>query len=227
MISFFRSRGLELAAVIVILTVISVAQGGISYTMAYGTLRNILPRDSSLLATVLVTVRFGLMSVMVVLWALKRKQALFRLIVIANGIFTFALLTHTIALVTVLFGSASEAAHALILDVALMATSNVLIFSIWYWIIDPPGVEEIPRANDKWNFLFPQRANDLPHFELWVPRYPDYLFVAFMTSLAFSPTDTLPLTRRAKMLMLLQAFISFVTLVGIAGGAIGILTGGK
>ena len=52
-------------------------------------------------------------------------------------------------------------------------------------------------------------------------------FVAFTTSLAFSPTDTIPLTRRAKMLMLLQAIISLVTLTGIAGSAINILGGGK
>ena len=61
----------------------------------------------------------------------------------------------------------------------------------------------------------------------WVPRYADYLFVAFTTSFAFSPTDTLPLTRRAKMLMQLQAAISVVTLTGVAGSAINILAGAK
>ena len=53
------------------------------------------------------------------------------------------------------------------------------------------------------------------------------LFVAFTTSFAFSPTDTLPLTRRAKMLMQLQAAISVVTLTGVAGSAINILAGAK
>ena len=86
---------------------------------------------------------------------------------------------------------------------------------------------EIPRADEPWDFLFPQRASSLPHYQSWVPRYADYLFVAFTTSFAFSPTDTLPLTRRAKMLMLLQAAISVVTLTGIAGSAINILAGGK
>jgi uncharacterized membrane protein len=55
----------------------------------------------------------------------------------------------------------------------------------------------------------------------------DYLYVAFTTSVAFSPTDTLPLTRRAKVLMLLQATISLVTLTGIAGSAINILAGSR
>ena len=223
MIAFFRDRGLWSAAVVLILFVISLAQGGISYTMAYGALRDFLPIDRSLQATMLVALRFGLMAVLVVLWTLKRKQALFSFIIIANTLFTLALLVHTCALVAVLFGSSSAAVNALMVDVTLMAASNILIFSIWYWIIDAPGIEETPRADEPWHFLFPQRGGSLPHYEAWVPRYVDYLFVAFTTSFAFSPTDTLPLTRRAKMLMLLQAIVSVVTLTGIAGSVINIL----
>lgn len=59
----------------------------------------------------------------------------------------------------------------------------------------------------------------------WSPRYTDYLYLAFTASFAFSPTDTMPLTRRAKMLMLLQALISIVTITGIAGSAINIVAG--
>jgi uncharacterized membrane protein len=55
--------------------------------------------------------------------------------------------------------------------------------------------------------------------------YWDYLCLAFTTSFAFSPTDTMPLTRRAKMLMLLQSAISIITLTAIAGSAINILAG--
>jgi hypothetical protein len=94
-----------------------------------------------------------------------------------------------------------------------MATSNILIFSVWYWLIDPPGIDG-SRAGEPWDFLFPQRSSPLPHYDGWVAHYADYVFVAFTTSFAFSPTDTLPLTRRAKMLMLLQAAVSVVTLTG-------------
>ena len=225
--SYFHARGPWLATVVAIMFAVSVAQGGISYTMAFGPLRDLLPRDRSVVATILVILRFGLVALMAALWTLRRKHALFRLIVIANGFFTLALLIHTSALIAVLFGSASEAVDALMLDVALMAVSNILIFSIWYWIIDPPGIEESARADAPWDFLFPQRGSSLPHYESWVPRYWDYLFLAFTTSFAFSPTDTLPLTQRAKMLMLLQAAISVVTLTGVAGSAINILAGGK
>ena len=111
----------------------------------------------------------------------------------------------------------------MLIDAALMSVSNILIFSIWYWIIDPPGVEDAPHEETPWAFLFPQRGSSLPHYERWRPSYADYLFVAFTTSFAFSPTDALPLTRMAKMLMLLQAAISVVVVLGIAGGAINAL----
>ena len=60
-------------------------------------------------------------------------------------------------------------------------------------------------------FCFHSGASSLPHYESWAPRYADYLFVAFTNSFAFSPIATLPLTRRAKLVMLLQAAISVVT----------------
>jgi uncharacterized membrane protein len=85
---------------------------------------------------------------------------------------------------------------------------------------------ETDDGGEPWAFLFPQRGASLPHYEAWQPHYLDYLFLAFTTSFAFSPTDTLPLTRTAKMLMLLQAAVSVVTLTGIAGSAVNILSGG-
>lgn len=225
MMTFFRDRGVWLATVVLVMFAISLLQGAISYTLAFGPLWGLLPRDPSVLATVLLTLRSGLVAVIVLLWALKRKHALFLTVILANAAFTLALMVHTIALLAVLFGFASEALHGLILDVTLMSVANILIFSIWYWVVDAPGVEDIPRADEPWDFLFPQRGTSLPHYKSWVPRYADYLFIAFTTSFAFTPTDTPPLTRRAKMLMLLQGAISVVTLTGIAGSAINILAG--
>jgi hypothetical protein len=225
--TLFSDRSSSLALVVLIMLVVSIGQTGISYTMAFGALSALLPRDRASIATSLAVLRFGLVALMAILWALRRKHALFHLIVIANALFTLALLVQTSSLISALFGGASEAVNALLLDVVLMATSNILIFSVWYWLVDPPGIEDEPRADRPWDLLFPQRSSPLPHYEGWIPRYADYLFVAFTTSFAFSPTDTLPLTRRAKMLMLLQAAISVVTLTGVAGSAINILAGAK
>jgi hypothetical protein len=204
--------------------VLSLGQAGISYSVTFGALRNV-PRSG--MVTALLVLRFSLIAAMIVLWMAKRKHLLFRVIIVANAFFTVALLSHTNALMAALFGHASGAIGALMFNIVLMVVSNILIFSIWYWIIDPPGVEEVHRTDEPWDFLFPQRGSSLPHYETWAPRYTDYLYLAFTTSFAFSPTDTLPLSRRAKMLMLLQSVISAVTLTGIAGGAINILAGSK
>src|ERR1700751_4162385 len=152
--TFFRDRGSSLALVMLIMFAVSLGQTGISYTMAFGALSGLLPRDRSGIATSLAILRFGLVALMAVLWALRRKHALFRLIVIANALFTLALLIQTSSLVSALFGGASEAVNALLLDVALMATSNILIFSVWYWLIDPPGIEDDLRSDEPWDFLF-------------------------------------------------------------------------
>ncbi|MFN8469547.1 MAG: hypothetical protein U0X20_28590 [Caldilineaceae bacterium] len=166
-----------------------------------------------------------LMAATVVLWLINRKRSLFRVIIITNGVLTMGLLVNMVALLAVLTGFSAQAIKTLLVDVVLMALTNVLIFSIWYWIIDPPGVEETQRQDEPWDFLFPQRAATLPYYESWAPRYTDYIYLAFTASFAFSPTDTMPLTRRAKLLMLLQAVISIITLTGIAGSAINILAG--
>lgn len=221
---FLRERGRGLALVVGVLAIISLLQGGLSYSLVLGSFRDRL-NLTPLLTILQWLVRGGLLVLAGTLWMLKQKRALFRVIIVANAFFTAILLPDVGFLLSVLSGSTPRAAAALLTDVALIAASNILIFSIWYWIIDPPGVIEGEDTHLPWAFLFPQRASVLPHYESWVPHYLDYLFVAFTTSFAFSPTDTLPLTRTAKLLMIAQATISVVTLTGIAGAAINILAG--
>ena len=222
---FVRERGLALAIVIGVGVIISLSQGGLSYSVLVGPLRDRFNVEGPLLAALHWLVRAGLLILAGTFWTLKRKRAVFRVIIVANAFFTAILLNDVAFLFSVLSGSNSRAAVTLLADVALIAASNILIFSIWYWIIDPPGVIEGEDADQPWAFLFPQRSSVLPRYESWVPRYVDYLFIAFTTSFAFSPTDALPLTRTAKTLMMAQAVISIVTLTGIAGAAINILAG--
>jgi hypothetical protein len=99
---------------------------------------------------------------------------------------------------------------------------NVLTFSLLYWQIDRDGPEA--RANNtspRPDWLFPQDGapKDVPPD--WRPTFVDYLFLGYST--AFSPTDALPLTARAKMLMMLESAISRVTIVVVASRAINIL----
>jgi hypothetical protein len=212
--------------VVLVLIIISLLQEGISYSTAFGKLDIYLSGTRyGVLSSLWLIFRGVLVVIIIGLWLMNRKRQVFKTIIIANALFTFGLLANMVALVVVLFSFSTQAIKTLLGDVVLLAISNILIFSIWYWIIDPPGVEDTRREDAPWEFLFPQRGQSLPFYQSWEPRYTDYIFLAFTTSFAFSPTDALPLTRRAKLLMLLQSTVSIITLTGIAGSAINILAG--
>jgi hypothetical protein len=105
---------------------------------------------------------------------------------------------------------------------------NVLIFSLLYWQIDRGGPEARVRgagnAGTRPDWLFPQEgapAEDVPPG--WKPAFVDYLFLGYSTATAFSTTDVMPLTSRAKLLMMLESTISLATIVVVAARAINIL----
>jgi len=100
--------------------------------------------------------------------------------------------------------------------------SNVLVFASWYWRLDAggPNQRDLRGAHTEGAFLFPQMTlGDRD----WMPGFVDYLFLAFNTSTAFSPTDVPVLSRWAKGLMMVQSTISLSTLVLLAARAVNIL----
>ncbi len=222
--NFIRTRSASLTMVVFILLITLLLQAGVSYGSMFGKLEQFIPGfRHPLIASAWLVLRFTLMLLIFILWFLNKKRPLFKLIIYFNGLLTIGLLMNLTALGDVLLGISAEAIKTLLVGIVFMLITNILVFSIWYWIIDPPGVEESPRDDQPWDFLFAQRAGPLPHYDSWAPRYTDYIYLAFTTSFAFSPTDTLPLTRRAKLLMLLQSTISIITLTALAGGALNIL----
>jgi hypothetical protein len=225
---FIRNRSASLSMVVLVLFIIGFLQGSISYSISFGKLDNILAwLNQGVLPVLAFLVRGSLLFMVLVLWIMNRKQVLFKVIILTNTVFTLGLLLNMVSLLDILRGVVYQKVESLLLDVILLAIANILLFSIWYWLIDPPGVDGSVRDDEPWDFLFPQRAQFIPNYENWAPRYTDYIYLAFTTSFAFSPTDTLPLTRRAKLFMLLQSTISIITLTAIAGAAINILAGGS
>jgi uncharacterized membrane protein len=101
---------------------------------------------------------------------------------------------------------------------------NVIVFALWYWEFDRGG--PAARANGRKpvpDFLFPQmQAGDLAP-EDWEPRFVDYFYVSFTNATAFSPTDTMPMSRWAKLTMLLQSAVSLVTVALVVARAVNIL----
>lgn len=108
---------------------------------------------------------------------------------------------------------------------ALIWVANVVTFALWYWEIDGGGpAQRHPGRHASTDFTFPQRQlGDDDMVEGWSPGFIDYLFLAFNTSTAFSPTDTAVLSRRAKLLMMLQSAISLLVLAILAARAINTL----
>jgi hypothetical protein len=108
--------------------------------------------------------------------------------------------------------------------------SNILVFASWYWRLDGGGPNERDRrkTHQVGAFLFPQMTmTEELRKELgqhpWSPGFVDYLFLAFNTSTAFSPTDVPVLSRWAKIMMIVQSAISLAALALVAARAVNIL----
>ena len=104
--------------------------------------------------------------------------------------------------------------------------TNVIVFSLWYWEFDRGGPAERAAGSPiSASFAFPENATPELAPAGWGPRYPDYLYLSFTNSTAFSPTDTLPLRTWAKMTMMVQSIVSLVIAILVLARAINVLPG--
>lgn len=119
----------------------------------------------------------------------------------------------------------SQNGGAILIDALLIWLSSLLTFSLWHWIIDRNGpiARELARNETRYDLLFPQYQSAIPGWEKWTPKFLDYVFFSFFTSTGFSPADTLPLTKRAKLLMMIEASISLVIIGMVASRAISLI----
>jgi hypothetical protein len=102
--------------------------------------------------------------------------------------------------------------------------TNVIVFGLWYWEFDRGGpAARALGINPYPDFQFPQMTSPEMAPPHWEPQFADYLYVAFTNAAAFSPTDTMPLSRWAKLAMTLQSAISIVTVALIVARAVNIL----
>jgi hypothetical protein len=103
--------------------------------------------------------------------------------------------------------------------------NNVLVFSLLYWQVDRGGPGARAGGEHRRPDLFFSQEGVPPEAmpRDWRPSFIDYLFLAFSTATAFSATDVIPLTSRAKMMMMLESSISLVTIVVVAARAINVL----
>ncbi|GGJ28535.1 hypothetical protein GCM10008938_13270 [Deinococcus roseus] len=136
------------------------------------------------------------------------------LLLTVNSLSLRSLLLH-------LLNASDATGKTLLSDAFLIWINNLVIFALLYWELDRggpwlrvTGKERLP------DFQFTQMSDAQSR---WKPNFTDYVFLAFTNATAFSPTDTLPLTPRAKWLMMVQAMLSFVTVAIVAARAVNIL----
>ncbi len=135
-------------------------------------------------------------------------------------------LAGSLALLIRSLPSKVESPGLLLRSAAALWITNIIVFALWYWRLDAGG----PHARDERGahtagaFFFPQMMDGAPvDVANWKPRFVDYVFIAFNTSTAFSPTDTAVLSRWAKVLSMLQAVISLLIVAILASRAVGML----
>ncbi|HSS21267.1 MAG TPA: hypothetical protein VLL54_14430 [Pyrinomonadaceae bacterium] len=123
-----------------------------------------------------------------------------------------------------------QTAMQLLSSAGFVWLTNVFVFALWYWRLDAGGPHhrDATFGHVDGAFLFPQmqmhpEAKVKAGEEAWSPNFVDYLFLAFNTSTAFSPTDTLVLSRWAKVLTMLQALVSLTVLVLLAARAVNLM----
>lgn len=147
------------------------------------------------------------------------------LIAVINGanVASLALLVRALLQGGTVHGVKVVGGQLLLAAVAIWLT-NALVFALWYWLLDRGGPEARLRPDARSpDFLFPQMVTPACASPGWAPAFADYLYVSFTNATAFSPTDTMPLTRWAKMLMLLQSLASLLTVALVAARAVNIL----
>ncbi len=145
-------------------------------------------------------------------------------VIVLIGLIAFANAGSLQLLITALFHATSADAPQLLTSSLSIYATNVVVFALLFWEMDGggPGVRRDNR-DDYQDFLFPQQDLSTPTAQKWHPTFFDYLYISVTNATAFSPTDTMPLSRRAKAFMGAQAFLSLLVLVLVAARAINIL----
>ena len=142
----------------------------------------------------------------------------------ANAVITIAMIASLILLVKGI-PEHLETPKALLRSAGALWITNILVFALWYWKLDaggPLGRDHSHSSPDS-SFLFPQMLSRKNQDPSWKPNFVDYLFLAFNTSTAFSPTDTAVLSRWAKLGMMVQSLISLMIVALLAARAVNIL----
>ncbi|MEV6067652.1 hypothetical protein AB0L82_13940 [Nocardia sp. NPDC052001] len=141
------------------------------------------------------------------------------------GLLAFAMVWAVVNLVRGLIdGQVSNNAAGLLGSGVAVWLSNFLVFALWYWELDRGGPAARAHARKPYpDFLFVQMQNPELADPEWEPQFLDYLYLSFTNATAFSPTDVMPMSRWAKLTMMVQSGISLITVSLVIARAVNVL----
>jgi hypothetical protein len=198
--------------------------------LAAGGLRFVLPESLSIGPDWLLLAVVGILTVPIVITHRAGLVTLNRVLGYLITSIVTADMIWSLWLLVAALPSHTEPPLALLKSAAALWVTNIIVFASWYWRLDGggPHAREAAGVHTDGAFLFPQMTLDQQKRiamgeQCWNPGFIDYLFVAFNTSTAFSPTDVPVLSRWAKILMMIQSLISLATVALVAARAVNIL----
>jgi len=149
----------------------------------------------------------------------RRRIAAFALL----GVISIENAAALVALVASLVNGDAGSGGQLLLEGLTIWGTNVIAYGLWFWGLDRGGPVRRRQPNPPLpDFQFPQMENPQLAAPGWHPRLPDYIYVSFTNSIAFSPTDAMPLSRWAKMLMLSESAVSALSILLVTARAVNI-----
>jgi hypothetical protein len=147
-----------------------------------------------------------------------------RMAITLIAIITAANVLSVFLLVRFIINGGHSSGHQLVVSAIDIWWTNIIVFALWFWELDRGGPAARARGNESEpDFLFPQMTDRELFPAAIQPSFVDYFYISFTNAAAFSPTDTMPLTSRAKLLMLAEAGMSLLTLLMVASRAVNIL----
>jgi len=171
-----------------------------------------------------------LLAVLLVVSPRRVSRESIRLRSLAIGLIAFINVANVVSLAELVNELLNKSAkvhggRALIYASVPIWITNVLVFALWYWELDRGGpAARLQTRRRQPDFLFPQMSAPACTAPNWSPSFLDYLYTSFTNATAFSPTDTMPLTPWAKLLMMVQALASLLTVALVISRAVNILT---
>jgi hypothetical protein len=157
-------------------------------------------------------------------WLLRRGRTLRMLAMTLTALVSLVNFGSLMLLIRELLAGEGGGGETLLLDAAAIWFTNMIAFALWFWSLDrgSPTYHSLGEPGPP-DFLFSAMLQDARSEPDWRPGFIDYLYLAFTNATALSPADTLPLTERAKLLMMLQACASLLTIVIVAARAVNVL----